>query len=217
LNLHGVDLFDWTYPSDWVVIGNSNTSSINFIVGSESGEVTVRGRDACGDSTIMLSSAVVPVVPPEIIISESNGDLVASTNSGFFQWLFNGAVIPGATDAIYHPTVSGIYQLHYTTFTSGCEVFSNELEVFVTATGDASADQLMIYPNPAKGILYIKYADGKSIPAGSKITLTNINGRQINTALSGSDHINLYGVPSGVYALQIQIGTEILLKKIMIE
>ncbi len=213
----GVDLFDWTFPSDWLVVGNTNTSSIYFIAGSLAGEVTIQGSDACGDTTIQLASAVFPVTPPEVIISDDNGTLVSNVSVGQFQWLLNGNPIPGATSPTYQPTVSGTYQLHLTTFTSGCETISNELEVTITGTNHVDLKQILIYPNPAKDILYIKYIDGKSIPEGSKINLTNMDGRVIVSASPGNDHIYLRGVPPGIYALHIQNGNELLLKKIMIE
>ena len=43
-----VDVFEWTYPSDWAVLGNSNAASIMFVAGSTPGLVTVMGSDACG-------------------------------------------------------------------------------------------------------------------------------------------------------------------------
>ncbi len=213
----GVDLFDWTFPSDWFVQGNSNTSSIQFIAGTESGLVSVRGRDACGDSTTVLTASVTPVVPPELFISEDNGNLVSGVTSGLFQWLFNGVPIAGANDPTYHPTVSGIYQLHLTTFTSGCETFSNEIDYLVTATKNADQDRLLIYPNPASELLYIKYNDGKSIPQGSRISLINMDGKIVLSALSGSDNLYVHGVPAGVYTVRIENNNEVLLKKIMIE
>jgi len=217
VEFEGVDVFDWTFPSDWFILGNSNTSSIQFIAGSIPGEITVQGSDACGDTTIQLAVTVIPVTPPEVIISEDNGTLISNISSGFFQWILNGNPIPGATDLTYQPTVSGIYQLHLITFTSGCETISNELEVTITGTNHADQDHLLIYPNPSKEILYIKYVDGKSIPAGSKFTLTNMDGRVIISALSGNDHIYLRGVSPGIYSLSIQNGSELLIKKIMIE
>ncbi|MEP6645671.1 MAG: YCF48-related protein [Saprospiraceae bacterium] len=217
VDFSGVDLFDWTFPSDWFVVGNSNTSSINFIAGTESGNVTVRGRDACGDSTTVLSSSVNPVIPPEVFISENNGNLMTDAATGFFEWLFNGVPIPGANEATYHPTVSGTYQLHITTFTSGCEAYSNQIEFLTTGTKDMYSDRITVYPNPASTFISINYSNGKSLPQGSKISLIDMEGKVVMRVISGSNSININGVPSGVYSVRIQTGNEILLKKVVIE
>lgn len=213
----GVDIFEWSFPSDWIVVGNSNTSNIQFIAGTFSGTVTVKGRDACGDSTIVLSSNVVPVIPPELFIVENNGNLESNVTSGLLQWLFNGIPIPGANDPTYHPTVSGTYQLHLITFTSGCETSSNEIEFLVTATKNVDSDRLFVYPNPASDVLYIKYSNGKSIPAGAQISLINMDGKVVLNSVTGGDALYLRGVPAGMYSIRIQNGSELLLKKIVIE
>jgi len=213
----GVDLFEWTFPSDWFIQGNSNSSSVQFVAGSATGAVSVKGRDACGDSTLVLSANVFPVTPPEVIITYNGADFESNVTSGFFQWLLNGIPIPGATQSTYHPTGSGVYQVHLTTFTSGCETLSNEVAYLVTGTKYADEDRLLIYPNPASEILYIKYSDGKSIPVGAKISLINMDGKVVLTAVAGSDNLFLGGVPPGVYSVRVQNGSELLLKKIVIE
>ncbi|MEO5907406.1 MAG: YCF48-related protein [Saprospiraceae bacterium] len=212
-----VDVFTWTFPSDWIVLGNTNTASIHFIAGSEIGQVTVQGSDACGDTTIQLFADVFPVTPPEVLIAEENGVLVYTGPIGVFQWLFNGEEIPGANESSYMPTISGSYQLHFTTFTSGCETTSNILEFTITAIDDISQDKLKVYPNPVDDFMIIRYSDGKLIPDGSKILMTNMEGRLVLNINYEGNPINLSDMPSGMYTIQVRTGTETLIRKMIIE
>lgn len=212
-----VDVFDWTFPSNWLVIGNTNTASIHFIAGSAPGIVTVQGSDACGDTTAQLSAMVVPVVIPEVKILEENGILVSNTGNGFYQWLKNGVNIPGANDEMYRPTSNGTYQLHFTTFTSGCEATSNTFKFGLIPTLFVDDDKLTVFPNPAKDFFIVTYNDGNYLPAGSKVIMTSFDGRQVLNSQIVNNQINIPGVPPGLYTILIQTDKELLLRKVMIE
>ncbi len=218
VDFSGVDIFDWSFPADWFVEGNSNTSSVHFVVGDSTGVVSVRGRDACGDSTELISVNVIPVIPPEVTLTLDNGNLVSNITSGIFEWLLNGVPVPGAENFIFHPLVNGTYQLHLTTFTAGCEAYSNPITVFVTGIKPyVGNDFFEVYPNPAKDFVYVKFKDGNSPPADTKITLINVDGKSIQTHTAGRDQISLEGIPPGIYIIQVQSGGQLFLKKIMIE
>ncbi|MDQ3016009.1 MAG: YCF48-related protein [Bacteroidota bacterium] len=217
IDFDDVDVFDWTFPSDWFVIGNSNTSSIHLIAGSATGQVTVQGSDACGDSTAVVFANVAPVTTPDVIISEDFGILTANVDMGSFQWFLNGVEIPGATNPTYKPLANGTYQLFYTTPTSGCETYSNTYTYVIITTTFYDIDKLLAYPNPANDFIIIRYQDGKAIPPGSIITLTTIDGRTIMHTLTDGHQVELRNVPPGLYSLHVQTDKEIMLRKILVE
>jgi hypothetical protein len=97
---NGVDHFDWNYPSDWIMLGNSNSSFIQFIAGTTPGEITVQCSDACRDTTMQLSISVTPVVFPEVNISDNKGILVSNLSSEFFNG-YTMATHSGANDATF--------------------------------------------------------------------------------------------------------------------
>ena len=212
-----VDVFAWTFPADWLVIGNTNTASIHFIAGASPGLVTVMGRDACGDTTDQLSAMVVPVTIPEINITENNGMLETNVNQGIFQWFLNGVPIPGANDPVFSPRINGTYHVHYTTFTSGCEAFSNTFKFGLIRPISVDIDNLGVYPNPAQDYIYIHSFDGEPIPRDSKVILTNLDGREVMTRRLGGNRIDIHDVPPGFYSLSIQTDKAILVTKIIIE
>ena len=212
-----VDLFSWTFPSDWHVLGNMNTSSIFLITSETPGIITVMGSDACGDSTVQLFADVVPVVTPDIAIHEQNGILMTATTNGFFQWLFNGKPIPGATEPSFKPELNGTYQLHYTTPVAGCEALSNTFVFGIKPTIFIDDDNLEVFPNPSNGVVIVNYQGGGDIPSGSKVILTHIDGRIMMNATLNRSQINVSDLPPGMYSLMIQTEKEIMRKSIIVE
>jgi hypothetical protein len=87
----------------------------------------------------------------------------------------------------------------------------------ITSVTSAENDPLLIYPNPVSQVLQIRYADGKSLPAESKIMITNMDGRVILLDHSGKENIRIPDIPSGIYVLHIRSGNEVWRKKIMVE
>ena len=217
ISFEDVDIFDWTFPSDWIVLGTSNSSNIQFIAGSSSGFVTVQGSDACGDTTAVVASEVNPEIVPDLQISEDFGILISNVTTGQFQWLLDGIVIPGATDPTYKPLVNGTYQLHYLTPVSGCETFSNTFKFALIYTPFYDIDKLLAYPNPAGDFIILRYHDGKPIPSGSQISLTSMDGKVALRTLSNGNQVSLSDVPPGMYSLHVQTEKEILLRKILVE
>lgn len=212
-----VDLFHWTFPDDWYILGNSNSNIVQFIAGSSIGEVTVRGTDVCGDSTDILIAHVVPVTPPDVVISEESGVLSSNVTSGVFQWLLNGTPINGANSPTYIPLVNGTYQLHFTTFTSGCETYSNTVTFNIISTTWVDDDKLHIHPNPAGDFIIIGLEDGSHIPAGAEFTLTTLDGREVMRTALNNRQINIQDVSPGIYAVRVRTENEILMRKIVVE
>lgn len=212
-----VDLFHWTFPSDWHVLGNTNTASIHFIAGSTPGIVTVQGSDACGDTTDQLTALITPVEVPIVRISEDNGFLVSNTPPGLYQWFLNGVEIPGANDPFYKPTVNGTYQMHYTTFTSGCEGISNIFRYGLVPQLFPDIDELRPTPNPADGSFTIYQSDGSPIEPGAKIIFTHIDGRISQTTVSQNSQINIAHLPAGLYSIQVLTDEKILAGKVLVE
>ncbi|MGB6084457.1 T9SS type A sorting domain-containing protein [Moheibacter sp.] len=72
------------------------------------------------------------------------------------------------------------------------------------------AEEVQIYPNPAKDFVYIKTS--KKIDS---VEIYNVNGQRLNLELN-HDQINVKQLPSGVYVLKIQIGNSWVSKKLMV-
>lgn len=62
----GATNYTWTFPSDWSYTGSSTSASINAIIGSNSGAVKVKAKNACGnsiDKVIQVNVGGIPAVP----------------------------------------------------------------------------------------------------------------------------------------------------------
>src|SRR6202008_3771632 len=89
------------------------TSSTTYIV---------FGTDANGcvnSDTVSMSLFPLPSIP---VISR-NVAVLTSTSASTYQWYFNSAIIPGATNQTYTPTANGNYYVVITD-TNGCTAFS---------------------------------------------------------------------------------------------
>ena len=211
-----VDIFDWTVPSDWQIIGNMNTSSIYLIASASPGIISVKGSDACGDTTPFLSSQVTPIPMPVVRISEDNGHLVSNTASGFYQWYMNGNPIPGANDPTFRPTVNGSYQLHYTTFTSGCEGISNVFRYGLFTPVFPDIDEITPFPNPANNSFTIKNTHGVSLTDGIKVLMTHLDGRVIEKEIMTGGQVSIQDVPPGLYTIQVFTDKKVLAGKLFV-
>lgn len=116
--------------------------------------------------------------------------LVLTSNYGFGnQWILNGNLIPGATDFIYMPTQSGLYQVQYVSI-DGCIATSDEAMV-------------EIHPLPAPPIWFnynnsLRVTDTTALPAQYSLQWYNAS-----TPIPGETGIWYCSMESGTYGLLV--------------
>lgn len=112
------DVFMWSIPSDWGIIGSNNQSSIMVQVGSTPGSVSVIGSNTCG-TTESVSYPVEPQsVPTAILVSgdltpcpgdtvryefgdiDISNSFLISNVTGLDDWSFLNGTIPYLVQAI---------------------------------------------------------------------------------------------------------------------
>jgi photosystem II stability/assembly factor-like uncharacterized protein len=92
-------------------------------------------------------------------------------------------------------------------------------EVFVSASESAAVQPLDVFPNPGKGIFYLKTQPlaGK----GGNLQVTSLDGKVVfSEKIKGFDALHsarLENLPAGMYQLEIKVGTERWLAKVVIE
>jgi hypothetical protein len=87
------DSYTWSYSGTGAVINGTGTSiTVDFPMGSTSGDLTVYGTNECGDGT---SSYISIVVDPCVGIGENNGEaavtILPNPNNGVFSIEFSAA------------------------------------------------------------------------------------------------------------------------------
>ncbi|WKZ60970.1 MAG: T9SS type A sorting domain-containing protein [Cyclobacteriaceae bacterium] len=138
--------------------------------------------------------ATVEIPQPEI--SVKNGDLVSSIASDI-KWLLDGEEIPGATQSVYTPLVSGQYQVRI--LRSSCTNTSLPFTYIITGV-ESKHNAYQLYPNPAQHLVTVK---GISKP--TPYALLNIWGQVIQTGLLSSERMEIdLNVPAGLYVIFLE-------------
>jgi len=133
---------------------------------------------------------------PRAAINVSGFTLSTTTPFTSYQWIKEGAGIPGATDSTYVVTENARYQVAVTD-EHGCTDTSDVYTVTnVGIDGNSMAAQIKIYPNPARDMVYI------SSPVAVNAVLTTVEGRDVLRA-DHAQSLSLSGLPGGVYFLRI--------------
>lgn len=133
-----------------------------------------------GTSTLTSNPVEVTVLEvPDAPVATLNGDMLESSAIDGNQWFYYGALIPGADQPTYQPTLSGEYYVTVTDQVTGCESSPSNTILFVfTGIDQSQAEQsVKVYPNPFTDQLNISFV--LPDPSASRITLTDTYGRVV--------------------------------------
>lgn len=144
------------------------------------------------------------IKPLEVTISIDHNVLGTNGSYTSYQWYFNGNLIPGATDSVYIVTENGDYHV-VVTDENGCLGTSEIYNVNNLAVNELfTSKNILIYPNPNNGQLYIK----STLPLyKAQFRLINILGQQLLaiSGLTGTDFIfDISAQSSGIYFAEIE-------------
>lgn len=215
ISTNNVDIFDWSFPADWVVLGNTNTADIQVIAGTMNGEITIQGSDVCEHVTDTVRMDVFATPPPSAHLNYIKGLLVVDFESGFYQWLLNGVPIPGATEQTYTPTESGNYAVVVSAFGTGCETTTNVVEVIITATSDIRDGGISLYPNPVTDQLYFNITDPSFYSNEYTVTYYLANGMKVMEQQARPGNLDVSKLDPGYYIITIQAGDSIRRAKLL--
>jgi hypothetical protein len=186
----------------------SNNDTLSIIAATQSGNyaVTVTDLDGC-----KATSASVPLTfnptPANPVISQS-GDTLISTSASGYQWNDTAGPVIGAVQRLFVPGTGGKYSV--TVFdSSGCSANSQEFNYIKTGMDEEFIKpHIIIYPNPAEGIINIHFENFESMPCQVKITA--ITGQVLFKEEFPSGgmilQVNLESVSKGVYFLTVTQG-----------
>ncbi len=169
LSFSNVDLFQWSLPSDWILLSNENSASVEVIVGVEDGVITAIGQNACGEEDSVSSELLEPLSapnPPTLVFD--NGLLQAQGDTDTYRWFLNGMEIPDESNPALAPNQNGIYTVEAVN-PNGCTSGpSNAVEVTNVSVFSLSANAKLLHiaPNPAEGHFSLSH-----LPKGKQATL----------------------------------------------
>lgn len=183
-------------------------------------DVLLITANAYGSDTLVLTNYITVNPTPPLPVITQNGNTLTATASAAYQWQFNNADIPGATNQSYTVLQSGYYTV-YISDANGCSASSTVYILLTEVDADARDVNVLIYPNPASEFIMITISDFP-LAASLRIAIQNVLG-QIVFSLSEkmesstfSKNIQVSSLPAGVYFLQLKMGNESMKKKLII-
>lgn len=200
----------------------STGAATQSITVTQPGSYTVQVSN--GTCTATSTPTVIGASPaptqPTVTQSTAGGvtTLTSSATSGN-QWYRNGIAIAGATGPTYTPTSAGTYTV-VVTATNGCASVASAGQAIVLATTSAAlAAQVQLHPNPTQGEVTLSLPGVVSAQA-IRVQVLNALGQEVParaTITSTSIQLDLAGLPTGVYAVRVQLGPDTLVKRVVLE
>jgi hypothetical protein len=182
--------------------GATTASASGLSPGTHS--LTVTDAAACTTTT----SVTVGTAPGTgITITQTGGNLIASSGFLAYQWQDASGPISGATSAQYTPTASGTYQVTATniygcTWTSAAYPFTY---VGLASPGAGWVD-IAWHPNPSSGLYHLSVS--RALVGPVALTVQDLQGRVLRReTLSGLEHgmvLDLSGLAVGTYLVELR-------------
>lgn len=156
-----------------------------------------------------------------------NYQISGSNNGSNFTVITSGSIICNSTrfnTTTYSFTNTGSYSYYRLVFSNQCNTIESmiqiaEVQLFHTNLDTdkfSKTDNFTLYPNPNNGIFSIRSKESRAIDL---VTISDALGKQIKQVqLNGAttSELNLQGIASGIYFVQITSGSENVTKKIVI-
>jgi len=225
-----VDFFDSSANNpiswQWIFPGGSpssstdqNPSAICYTVPGTY-DVTLITTNANGNDTLTLDNYITVYATPPFPTIIQAGYLLTSSPASSYQWQFNSADIPGATNQSYTILQSGYYTV-IVWDSNGCKNSFTQY-CLISGIGDAANDMnISIYPNPSSGNLTMELLNEMS--AGEiSIGVMNVIGQKVFSSSekispsSFKKEIDLTHVAAGVYYITLQSENIFFIKEVMI-
>jgi hypothetical protein len=222
LNFNGVDTI--IFYEDAFTVNNINSVSVshstcqsyewNDSIYTTSGNYSAIFTNQYGCDSIVYLDLTIHNNPIMFVSNNGNGNLTASTST-YYQWFdcITNSPISGANSQVFLIPVNGEYAVIGTS-AFGCSDTSNCILIDDLSTFEHNSLKVQIYPNPSNGEFLIK----------AKTTLREVNVysqtgtfvRTIKVEESDTTEININGLQTGVYLLELVNDTEKSWKKVIV-
>ena len=231
------------YTYEWSN-GETTAAISNLLAGNYSVTITdLNGCTASSSVTIFEPEAIIITAQPQDSTVEVNAAanfIVEAENTNNYQWQVSEDgenwenVINGGENPIYSGvetnslTINNVpvsyngYMYRAQLGTNNCEVLVTEEAVLtvsdVSGTHDFKEMNMVIYPNPALGEMFISIP-GFSAYNNLKVTIYDFNGRVIKEQGINAETsvLDIKDLESGVYVLTVISGTETASKRIVVK
>lgn len=213
--------YQWSFPGGSP--SSSTAASPGAICYSTAGayDVTLITTNALGSDTLTQIAYMNVASSPGIFsVVQAGGDsLIAPQGFFSYQWYYNNVPISGATSYYYVATQDGDYGIVVGN-ANGCQSGVNIPNVIIGVTELSDSNGFMIYPNPSDGQFKISYNSVTNETA--VISIIDKIGQIVKSVeyklTSGSNKIemNTKELASGIYNIKIQIGSNVISKRLIL-
>lgn len=152
---------------------------------------------------------------PEVPVIEADGDLLATTGEGSFQWFLNGEPIDGATASTWTAIAPGEYTVLLTD-ANGCTSLSEPYTYSTVGMAHVGGDAFQVYPNPSAGSFFLQLANADQVGATAEVR--DAAGRTVYRATlsATTSHIDLGQAPAGVYVLHVNASAGVMVQRLVV-
>ncbi len=210
----------WEFPGGLPLTStNQNPTSICYNIPGVY-NVTLITSNGNGSDTLTLPNYItVYSIPPPPIITQ-NGYTLTSSASDFYQWQLDASDISGATNQSYDIQQSGFYTV-VVSDSNGCQNLTT-LYVEITAIQEVNYPfNISINPNPSHGKFILELINegnnNLSIQIINTIGQTVYSSKEMLSAADLNREIDLSNMAPGVYCIMIDLGSNSIRKKIIVE
>ena len=145
-----------------------------------------------------------PVIPGPLQPGYNGNTLWINDTAAFHQWYLNGVAIAGATADTFVAIVNGCYSYSAWDSDPDCATMSSDYCVTTAGLSENAAEEIIVYPNPANGIIYLESTNGVNLKP-EDVRLYDCSGRlitvQVQTDKTGKLRLDFADGAHGLYIL----------------
>ena len=202
----------WTLPSGATGTSTTNSILVNFGASAISGNITVKGINACGDGVESSLAVTVNPLPATPVITQ-DGDNFHSDASNGNQWYNQTGPVIGETNQDFTPKTSGKYYVVVTLTTCSSDP-SNSIDFIPTRIDPILfSKSIKVYPNPVTNELTIEIVGGPNMT--DFIVLNSISQVVFSGSLFEKTVVQTANFTPGIYIIRLQSGTTVEYRKIV--
>jgi hypothetical protein len=209
------DGYLWVLPNGWS--GVSITNSIQVLVGTAGGTISVVAQNECGNS--VASTLTISIIEINTAVNQNQNELLALAENAQFQWVNceTNTEIQGETNASFTPIQDGNYAVLVTQ--NGCSELSDCFQVQLLSIEDNQLfNHIVAFPNPVTDIVTIRLNSASSEPF--KIKITTILGQELyekNVVVDETNqlYLDFTNYPTGSYFVNLILNSEVRTIKII--
>ena len=228
----GATSYTWNIPAGWS--GNSITNSITVTTGSNSGRISVRANNACGNGGFEYLQVFLDTIPPKMAPINGNAYVTAGEKHGYsvdatsrpsgYNWSLSGGGNLTAGQSPHKVEIDwqtpGTYVLSVNAVNSCGVSTEQKMNIIVSIADEKDPYDLQLVPNPSTGIFFL---NAKRLQAKwVSVEVINMSGQLVLSSgkRSGTNDysqlIDLDKLAQGIYAVKIRIDDNVYTKQVLI-